>query len=97
MIQKLVFDYQNVTPNAYLIIDLLGLVLRNSLLSFDREYFQQIFGIIMRTNVAPILANIYMARLENELRNKCLLEPKFKWPILIKRFIDDGFGLFDGT
>ena len=45
MIQKLVFDYQNVIPNTHLIIDLLGLVLRNSIMSFDREYFQQIFGI----------------------------------------------------
>ena len=26
--------------------------------SFDQEYFQWIFGIIMRTNVAPTLANI---------------------------------------
>ena len=33
------------------VIDLLGLVLQNSLLSFDREYFQQIFDIIMGTNV----------------------------------------------
>ena len=28
-------------------------------MSFDGEYFQQIFGVIMGTNVAPILANIY--------------------------------------
>ena len=51
----------------------------------------------MGTNVAPILANIYMAMLENELRLKCKSEPKFKWPILFNRFIDDGFGVFDGT
>ena len=47
-------------PNAHLI-----------LMSFDKEYFEQIFGIIMGANFAPILANIYMALLENELRNKC--------------------------
>ena len=35
-------------------------VLRNRLMNFDREYFQQIFGIIMGTNLAPLLANIYM-------------------------------------
>ena len=93
----MVFDFQNVIPNAHLIIDLLGLVLQNSLLSFDREYFQQIFDIIMGTNVAPILANIFMAMLENELRSKCILDPKLKRPILFKRFIDDGFRVFDGT
>ena len=52
----------------------------------------------MGTNVAPILANIYMAMLENELRLlKCNFDPKFKWPTLFKRFIDDGFGVFNGT
>ena len=51
------------------------------------------FDIIMRTNVAPILAKIYMAMLENELSLKCKFDPKFKWPILFKRFIDDGFGI----
>ena len=49
MIQKLVFDFQTVIPNDHLIIDLLELVLRNSLMSFDKEYFQQIFGIIGNT------------------------------------------------
>ena len=60
------FDFQTIIPNAHLIIDLLGLVLRKSLMSFEKEYFQQIFDIIMGTNVGPILANIYMAMLENE-------------------------------
>ena len=51
----------------------------------------------MGTNVAPILANIYMAMLEHELRRKCALNPNMKWPVLFKRFIDDGFGIFEGT
>ena len=76
------------------VIDLLGLVLQNSVLSFDREYFQQIFDIIMGTNVAPILANIFMAMLENELRSKCILDPKLEWLGLLKKIIDDGFGGF---
>ena len=41
---------------------------KNSLITFEGEYFQQIFGMIMGTNVAPILANIY--RLENILKRK---------------------------
>jgi len=63
---------------------------------FDGEYFQQIFGLIMGTNVAPILTNIYMAMLENELKMKCEADPKLIWPVLFKRFIDDGFGITKG-
>ena len=63
-IKKMVFGFQNAIPKAHFIIDLLGLVLCNSLMNFDWKYFQKIFGIIMGTNVAPILANIYMAMLE---------------------------------
>ena len=35
--------------------------------------------------------------LEKELRNKRIHGPKLTWPILFQRFIDDGFGVFDGT
>ena len=38
---------------------------------FDQEYFHQMFGIIMGTNAAPILANTYFAKLENESHKKC--------------------------
>ena len=31
-----------------------------------------------------------MAMLENELKVKCKIDPKLTWPILFKRFIDDG-------
>ena len=34
-------------------------------MTFNEEYFQQIFGVIMGTNEAAILANIYLARLES--------------------------------
>ena len=67
-IKKLCFDFQNVIPNARFIIKLLDLVLNSSLMVFDGKYFQQIFGLIMGTNVAPILTNIYMTMLENELK-----------------------------
>ena len=89
-------EYRNVIPNANFIVELLEIVLRNSLMTFDGEYFQQIFGVIMGTNVAPILANIYMARLEQILKEKCKMDPKLKWPCLFKRFIDDGLGTMEG-
>ena len=62
-------------------------------MSFEWEYFQQNVGIIMGTDVAPVLANVYMAMLENELCRKCVSDPNKKWPICLKRFIDVGFGM----
>ena len=46
----------------------------------------------MRTNLAPILANIYMAMLEEELYIICIRK-NIIWPEMFKRFIDDGFGV----
>ena len=48
----------------------------------------------MGANVAPIMANIYAALLENELRVECKNNPRLKWPILLNRFIDDGLKSF---
>ena len=91
-IKILVWKFQDVIPNAEFVVELLEVILKNSLMTFDGEYFQQIFGVIMGTNVAPILANIYMATLENLLKEKCQTN-KIVWPLLFKRFIDDGFGI----
>ena len=33
------------------------------------------------------------ALLENELKQKCNSDSKLIWPVLFKRFIDDGFGI----
>jgi hypothetical protein len=48
----------------------------------------------MGTNVAPILTNLFIARLETLLKEKCNTDPKLK---LFKRFIDDGCGAMDGN
>jgi len=95
--KKLVFQFQNVTPNAHFVIELLDIVLKNSLMTFDKEYFQQNFGIIMGTNLAPILANLCLAMLQEELKKKCAHDKKLKWPIVFQRFIDDGFGIMEGN
>ena len=94
---ELVDEYQDVIPNTNFIIELLEIILKNSLMTFDGEYFQQIFGVIMGTNIAPILANIYIAKLEMLLKEKCKTDIKLKWPTLFKRFIDNGFGIMDGN
>ena len=44
----------------------------------------------------PILANLFAA-LHEELKKKCVHDKNLKWPILFKRFIDDGFGIMEGT
>ena len=50
-------------------------------MSFNGEYFQQIFGVIMGTNVAPILAKIYREKLELLLKETCKMNIKIKRPI----------------
>ena len=64
---------------------------------FDGEYFQQFFGVIMGTNVAPILAKLYLAKLEKILKEKTKNDPKMVWPLLFRRYIDDGFGITKGS
>ena len=59
---ELVEEYKNAITNANFIIELLEVILKNSLMTFDREYFQQFFRVIMETNFAPILANIYVSK-----------------------------------
>ena len=61
-------------------------------MKFQKEFFMQIMGIVMGTNLAPILANIYMAMLEEELYIICI-QKNYTWPEMFKRFIDDGFGI----
>ena len=70
LMNEIVFEYKDIISNAEFIIDSLELVLENSLLEFRDEYFQQIFGIIMGTNVTHILANLYSAKLEKNLKIK---------------------------
>ena len=68
-IKELVMEFADVIQNADFVIELLNVILKNSLMTFNGEFFQQIFGVIMGTNAAPIIANIYFAKLENILKN----------------------------
>ena len=47
-----------------------ALFIPNMVMAFEGDYFQQSIGVIMGTDAAPILAIIYMARLENLLKEK---------------------------
>ena len=46
-IKQLVWEYQNVIRNTEFLVEILDVNLKNSLMMFDGEYFQQIFGVIM--------------------------------------------------
>ena len=67
LLKRLFFKYQNVIPNAHLIIELMEVVLNSAIMKFQKVFYRQILGIVMGTNLAPILANIYMAMLDEEL------------------------------
>ena len=90
--KKLFFRFQNVIPNAHFIMELMELVLNYAIMKFQEDFFMQILGIVMGTNLAPILTNIYMAILEEELNIICI-KKNINRPKLFKRFIDDGFGV----
>ena len=51
----------------------------------------------MGTSLAPILAYLYLARLQEELKKKCIHDKKLKWPTVFQKFIDDGFGIMEGN
>ena len=56
----------------------------------------KIVGIIMGTNVAPLLANLYLAKLEKILKEKTKHGPKLIRPFFFRGYIDDGFGITNG-
>ena len=58
LMKMLFFKYQNVIPNSHFIMELMELVLNSAVMKFQEELFLQILGIVMGTNLAPILANI---------------------------------------
>ena len=59
LMKRLFLRYINVFPNAHLIIELMELVLNSAVMKFQKEFLKQIVGIVMGTNLAPILANIH--------------------------------------
>ena len=64
-IKELVLEFADVIQNADFVIELFK---HNS---FNGEFFHQFFGVIMGTNVAPILANVYLTKLGKNLKDKC--------------------------
>ena len=66
IMKKRVFMFQNIITNAIFRMNLLDIILNNSLMCFKNAYFQQTFGRIMGTNLAPIMPNLYLAMLQEQ-------------------------------
>ena len=72
------------------IVSVLKWVLLNNIVEFDKHVYKQIQGTAMGTPVAVAYANIFLSELERSLMNM----PSTPTPLLFKRFVDDGFGVF---
>lgn len=71
--------------------ELLEFVMDNGYCQFDGQYYKQVQGTVMGTPVAPPYSNIYVAScLEAAAKAKC-----DNWPRIYKRFIDDGFFVWE--
>jgi len=81
--KRIIFRYQNVIPSAHFFLESMELMLNCAIMKFQEDFFMQILGIVMGTNLAPILTNIYMAILEEELYIICK-NKNITWPNMFK-------------
>jgi len=75
--------------NPQLVCDVMSWVLRNNYFEFGDTTWHQVRGTAMGTPAAVAFANIYLGHLEHELTESCPCNP-----LLLKRFVDDAFGVF---
>ena len=79
-------------PQFEQVVQLLEISLKNNDFNFGDQYFRQCFGTSMGKIYAPTYANIFMANWEFEIMQKVKEKPK-----LYKRFLDDGFMIWEGS
>ncbi len=72
------------------LLEFLDVVMENNVLEFEGNCFHQITGTAMGTPVAPPYANLFLAKFEADLLNALTHQPRY-----YKRFIDDGFIIWD--
>jgi hypothetical protein len=74
-----------------MVTDMLTFVMQHGYCQFNGQFYQQIKGTVMGTPVAPPYSNIYIAQcLESRAKQQ---SPD--WPRIYKRFIDDGFFIWE--
>jgi len=68
--------------NGYFILECMEFILQNNIIKLKKQFCHQIFGIAMGTPLAPVLANICLAIMNKEFKNKCQSEshPPTEWP-----------------
>ena len=76
-------------PRFVFLLDLLKFVLTNNVFKFDGRFFSQTCGIAMGTPLAPALATVVIADLEEAYLLRCSLRPS-TW----LRYIDDVFAVW---
>ena len=74
------------------LIKLVRLCCKNTVFSFNSQFFEQIFGCPMGSPLSVILANLAMELLESELMSLFPIQPAF-----YNRFIDDTIGVWEHT
>jgi hypothetical protein len=80
------------SPPTMDLIRLLELILTLNAFEFDSEFYCQLTGTAMGTNVAPSYANTTMAHIEDIMLKKSSTKP-----LVWKRFIDDIFFIWTGN
>lgn len=87
--------YEYLDKHAHLLkvdIEAIKFIFKNNNFIFGKDIFKQIDGIAMGTNVAPVLANIYLEhKFDVFVRAICNFSKYYC------RFIDDCFGIHKGT
>jgi hypothetical protein len=61
LMKEVAFMYQPECNNMHFVLEILEITLKFNVLDFMGDKYIQIFGIAMGTNIAPILANLYLA------------------------------------
>ena len=79
-------------PRFVFLLDLLKFVLTNNVFTFDGQFFQQTCGLAMGTSLAPALATIVVADLE-----EAYLRTAPYTPLSWIRYIDDVFAIWQHT
>ena len=84
MTKGIIFKHKiYIISNGDFILDLLNLVLKNSLMQFQEDIFQQIFGVIMGTNVAPIFGESIHGKTGKNPQRKMFGKPKTNMAIIL--------------
>ena len=75
-------------------LDLIRLCVSSTVFSFNNEGYRQKYGVAMGSPLSPLLANLCMEFVENEILNNC--DPSMK-PLIWLRYVDDIFIIFNDT